>query len=85
VATDIPGHTEAVADGVSGLLVDGEPEMAAALGRVLDDPELRRRLSEGARRHAAQFSWAASAETVLRALVDDAAKRGAGRGHRTAR
>lgn len=85
VATDIPGHTEAVADGVSGLLVDGEPEMASALGRVLDDPELRRRLSEGARRHAAQFSWAASAETVLRALVDDAAKRGAGRGHRTAR
>ncbi len=38
VATDIPGHTEAVADGVGGLLVDGEDEMAAALGRVLDDP-----------------------------------------------
>lgn len=80
VATRIPGHTEAVADGTSGLLVDGEAEMTAALGLVLDDPERRAALSEGARRHAAQFTWAASAETVLQALVDDAAKRWGGRG-----
>ncbi|MCB1016205.1 MAG: glycosyltransferase family 4 protein [Acidimicrobiales bacterium] len=75
VATRIPGHTEAVADGESGLLVDGEAEMAAALGRVLDDAGLRARLAAGATRHAARFTWAASAETVLRALVDDAARR----------
>lgn len=80
VATRIPGHTEAVDDGIGGLLVDGEGEMAAALGRVLDDADLRAALSEGARRHAAQFSWAASAATVLQALVDDAAKRRTGRG-----
>jgi len=72
VATRIPGHTEAVADGVSGLLVDGEPAMADALGRILDDAGLRTRLGEGAVRHAARFTWAASAETVLQALVDDA-------------
>lgn len=75
VATRIPGHTEAVADGVGGLLVDGEQELADALGRVLDDDALRARLGEGARRHAERFTWAASAETVLAALVDDARKR----------
>ncbi len=75
VATRIPGHTEAVDDGVGGLLVDGEDEMTAALFRVLDDPTVRATLSAGARRHAAQFTWAASAETVLQALVDDARKR----------
>jgi len=77
VATRIPGHTEAVDDGVSGLLVEGEDEMAAAIGRVLGDPALRADLGAGAQRHVAQFTWAASAETVLQALVDDAAKRGA--------
>ena len=85
VATRIPGHTEAVDDGVGGLLVDGEDEMSAALGRVLDDPTLRADLSEGARRHAAQFTWATSAETVLQALVDAAAKRRAGRAPRPSR
>lgn len=75
VATRIPGHTEAVADGVGGLLVEGEDEMAGAIGRLLDDPALRRALGEGARHHAARFTWAASAETVLAALVDDAARR----------
>jgi glycosyltransferase involved in cell wall biosynthesis len=75
VATRIPGHTEAVADGVSGLLVTGEEEMAGALGRVLDDASFRADLQEGARGHAAQFTWASSAETVLQALIDDAAKR----------
>lgn len=75
VASRIPGHTEAVDDGVSGLLVDGETEMAAAIGRLLDDPSLRERLAAGARRHAANFTWAASAEIVLRALIDDGARR----------
>ena len=80
----MPGHTEAVDDGTGGLLVDGEDEMTAALGRVLDDPRLRAMLSAGARRHAAQFTWAASAETVLEALVDDARKRRDGRRPRRA-
>jgi glycosyltransferase involved in cell wall biosynthesis len=75
VATRIPGHTEAVDDGVSGLLVTGEEEMAAAIGRLLDDPGLRTELADGATRHAARFTWAASAQTVLQALADDAAKR----------
>ena len=75
VASRIPGHTEAVDDGKSGVLVEGEEEMAAAIGKLLDDPARREQLGAGAQRHAARFTWAASAETVLRALIDDRTRR----------
>lgn len=75
VASRIPGHTEAVDDGVSGLLVEGEVEMADAIGRLLRDPALLADLGAGAAKHASRFTWAASAQTVLEALVDDAARR----------
>lgn len=53
VASDIPPSRVTLADGESGLLVplDDEGAMAEALTRVLTDPELRARLSAGARRH----------------------------------
>jgi colanic acid/amylovoran biosynthesis glycosyltransferase len=53
VSTRLSGIPELVVDGVTGLLVEpGRPgELAAALGRLLDDPELRARLAAAAREH----------------------------------
>lgn len=47
------GVRESIEDGVTGLLVDGGPhELGAALGRILSDPDLARRLGEGGRERA---------------------------------
>lgn len=54
VTTDVPGCREVVTDGVDGLLVparDGKA-LAAAIGRLHDDAQLRQRLGAAARRKA---------------------------------
>ncbi len=64
VATDVAGMPLAVEDGVSGLLVQEQdpPALAAALGRLLDDPERRRRMgAAGRRRVETDLNWAAVA------------------------
>ena len=55
----IGGAVEAVRDGESGLLVNGEnvAEIAEAIKRVLGDDALRGRLEAGALRHAQANSW----------------------------
>ena len=75
VAAAVGGLTTAVADGVSGLLVDThEPrDWAAALRRLIDDPELAERLSVGAVAHAAEFSWDVTATRTLAAYEQAAA------------
>jgi D-inositol-3-phosphate glycosyltransferase len=67
VAAAVGGLRTAVADGRSGLLVDGHrPERyAQALRRVLTDRGLRHRLAHGAVPHASRFSWAVTAASVL--------------------
>ncbi|MGF1483132.1 MAG: glycosyltransferase family 4 protein [Opitutales bacterium] len=61
------GVTEAVADGVSGLLV--EPGDRAALTqacrRLIEDAELRARLSAGGRQHLERFSWSTNVERLF--------------------
>jgi glycosyltransferase involved in cell wall biosynthesis len=56
VASDVGGVRELVADGTTGLLVPaGDPDaLAAALKRLLADPELRRRLGAAGRERAAE-------------------------------
>ena len=50
VATDVRGLRELVVDGRDALLVPEDPDaLAAALRRVLDDPELARRLGDAGR------------------------------------
>jgi len=71
VATRIPGHVDAVDDGVSGLLADDFDELADAIVTVLGDPELRDKLAQGALDHAQQFSWEAATAAVLDALCDE--------------
>jgi D-inositol-3-phosphate glycosyltransferase len=72
VAAAVGGLVTAVADGVSGLLVAGHDpvDYAAALRRVIRDPDLQQRLSQGAVRHAAAFSWERTAEGLLAVYSD---------------
>ena len=51
VATRVGGVPDLIEDGVHGLLVDSgdEPGLAAAIRRMLDDPEAARRMGEAAR------------------------------------
>ena len=75
VATRIAGHSDAVAEGYSGLLADGNDELVAALDRVLGDGGLRARLSDGASRHAERFTWAATARGTLEVLAAESIRR----------
>lgn len=70
VASAVGGIPEAVVDEMTGLLVaPNRPEtLAAALGRILGDSSLRRRMSAAARDRALKlFSWRAIADQVARA------------------
>jgi glycosyltransferase involved in cell wall biosynthesis len=75
VVTRIAGHTDAVDDGVSGLLVDDAPSMADALVAVLRDRLLRERLRRAAARRAAQLTWEATAAGTLQALLAEHLRR----------
>jgi D-inositol-3-phosphate glycosyltransferase len=72
VAAAVGGLRTAVADGVSGLLVGShEPaSYARAVRGLLARPAERARLSRGARRHAAAFSWSATVDALLRTYSD---------------
>ncbi|MDG6988099.1 MAG: glycosyltransferase family 4 protein [Nitrososphaerota archaeon] len=68
VSTKIPAVAEAVQDGVSGLLseVGDEEGLRENLKKLVEDPELRRRLGEGGRRRAMELF---SPEKVGRSLM----------------
>lgn len=69
VATRIPGHTDAVADGETGVLVDTDDELAPALVRLLGDHALRREMGGAAARRSALFSWDRTAYDLLAVLA----------------
>jgi glycosyltransferase involved in cell wall biosynthesis len=75
VATAIAGHTDAVVDGESGLLVRSVEEMAGTLERVLTDDRLRDRLSRGALERARWLTWGTTARLALEALIEEHAPR----------
>jgi D-inositol-3-phosphate glycosyltransferase len=72
VAAAVGGLPTAVADDVSGVLVDGhEPQhWAKVVADLLRTPSVRDRLSAGARRHAARFSWESTADGLLAAYQE---------------
>jgi len=72
VASDIPGYREVVRAGVDGLLVPpGDPlALAEAVGTVLTDRDLARRLSAAARERADAFRWELVAERIESASRD---------------
>ena len=67
VATAIGGLRTAVADGISGSLVDGHDAKAwsAVISRLLTEPARRIGLSVGAIDHASHFGWDATARKTL--------------------
>ncbi len=75
VATRIAGHSDSIAEGRSGLLVDAPEALAAEIERVVADEGLRRRLSAGAIEHAARFTWGATAVGTLEVLARQAVRR----------
>jgi D-inositol-3-phosphate glycosyltransferase len=67
VAASVGGLREAVADGESGLLVEGHDpaQWGRELGLLLDDPERRALLAKGAVEHAATFGWDHTVDQLL--------------------
>lgn len=82
VATRIPGHVDAVADGVGGVLVADHHELGPELARILTDGEHRSRLQQGALEHARGFTWMNTATRILEALHDEALHDRSGRRRR---
>jgi glycosyltransferase involved in cell wall biosynthesis len=69
VASDVPGLSDSVQDGVTGLLVrQARPAaLAAAITKLLADEEARQHMSCRALAWSAYFDWEESASAVLRA------------------
>jgi phosphatidylinositol alpha-mannosyltransferase len=77
VASDIPGYREVVRDGRDGLLVRPEDPgaVAEAVGRLLDDADLSKRLADAGRESAERYSWdsvGSEIEAVYREVVGNA-------------
>ncbi len=72
VAASVGGLRTAVADGFSGVLVDGHDprEYAGVLADLALDPARRAALSRGALLHAGRFGWAATAAGMLEVYSD---------------
>jgi len=72
VAAAVGGLPVAVADGRSGLLVQGHSavDWAAALASVALRPGYREKLSTGALQHAERFSWERSTDALLATYAD---------------
>lgn len=73
VATRDNGSEEQIEDGVSGIFVPHEspPEVAAALGRLIESPALRRRLGWKLRRKVEREYSAAAVTRQWEALFDE--------------
>lgn len=78
VASDSPGLRESVAEGASGFLVrhGDAAEWAARLHRIVREPDLRKRLTAGAIRHAGRFSWDKAAIETERSFIELCGSRG---------
>jgi glycosyltransferase involved in cell wall biosynthesis len=77
VATRIVGHSDAVIDGRTGILVDPDDPAAlgAAMALVAGDDERRARLGNDALANAARFTWESTAVGIMRALATEANRR----------
>ena len=76
VAASVGGLPTAVADGMSGVLVDGhDPEQwAKVLGDLLRTPSALAQLAAGARAHAERFSWQRTVDGLLVAYEEAVAE-----------
>ncbi len=75
VVTDIPGHRDAVDDGITGILVDRPADLAGAFVELLTEHERRAAMGAAAAQRAGSFSWGATATRLMAVLADDAEQR----------
>ena len=80
VAAAVGGLTTAVADGYSGILVDGhdETDWAHALEKLLSDPARRDLLGAGALDHAHKFTWTHTATNLAQTYREAIGRRRSG-------
>ncbi len=73
VANRITGHTDAVTDGVTGVLAGGTvTDLGGAIATVLTDDALRNRLAAAALAEAQQLTWESTAAGIMRILASTA-------------
>jgi len=82
VVSDVAGHSDAVVDGETGILCRGGDALRVGIDRLLRDNDLRARMSDAARAHAARFTWEATARGTLEVLAAAAIARSDGSGRR---
>jgi glycosyltransferase involved in cell wall biosynthesis len=71
VAPLVSGIEDLIGDGTTGIPVDRRAaSVAAALVRLADDAEMRRRLGAAGRERAAEYGWERSAASVLAAYEE---------------
>jgi glycosyltransferase involved in cell wall biosynthesis len=75
VATRIPGHVDAIDDGVTGMLVETDADFELQFESLLGDALLRRRLGRAASEHVAALTWETTAKGALAALAAETKRR----------
>jgi glycosyltransferase involved in cell wall biosynthesis len=84
VASDVSGNYDLIRDAENGLLVPAgrADQLAAALRRVIQSPELRRSLASAALTESRAFSWDRCADQTLDSLTRAVAEHGRARAAR---
>ncbi len=79
VASDIPGYRCVLEDGVQGFLAKPEDpdDIADKILRVLEDPDLAKRMGEAGRQKALHYSWARIAQEIEAVYNEALERRGA--------
>jgi glycosyltransferase involved in cell wall biosynthesis len=70
LAYDVPGVRDAIADGVSGMLVTSPEQFTQHWLALAQRPELRDALSRGALERARSFSWTRTLDTFESIAVE---------------
>jgi glycosyltransferase involved in cell wall biosynthesis len=72
VVTDIPGHRDAVRDGVTGVLSTDMRALARDISRLLTERDIRDRMRAAGLVRASELTWEATATGTLAALAGEA-------------
>jgi glycosyltransferase involved in cell wall biosynthesis len=68
IAFNVPGLCEAIDNPHSGILVESEQEFVAWVANLIEDENLRKKMSRFALEHAKNFDWDVSAQQYLHIL-----------------